>query len=40
MERDRRVATALVEAGWQVVRIWEHVALDEAVAEVERVVRP
>ena len=34
MERDRAADTALTAAGWQVVRIWEHVALTDAVAAV------
>lgn len=29
--RDRRVDEALGQAGWDVLRIWEHVAMDEAV---------
>jgi DNA mismatch endonuclease (patch repair protein) len=24
VERDRRVSRALVDAGWEVVRVWEH----------------
>jgi DNA mismatch endonuclease (patch repair protein) len=34
MERDGRVNGALTEAGWNVVRVWEHESLDEAVAAV------
>jgi DNA mismatch endonuclease (patch repair protein) len=34
MERDRRVNTALTDAGWQVVRIWEHESLEDALAHV------
>ncbi|HEV2371830.1 MAG TPA: very short patch repair endonuclease [Streptosporangiaceae bacterium] len=34
VERDRAGDAALTEAGWQVVRIWEHVPLPEAVAAV------
>lgn len=34
MERDRLVTAALVDAGWCVVRIWEHVPLPDAVAAV------
>ncbi|WP_410634831.1 very short patch repair endonuclease [Amycolatopsis sp. cmx-4-83] len=34
MERDQLVTTALAAEGWDVVRIWEHVALPEAVAAV------
>jgi DNA mismatch endonuclease (patch repair protein) len=32
--RDRRVNDALAGAGWTVVRIWEHEAIDDAVARV------
>src|SRR5690348_13374952 len=34
MERDRAADAALAAAGWRVVRIWEHVPLDDAIAEV------
>jgi DNA mismatch endonuclease (patch repair protein) len=34
VERDRTADAALAEAGWQVVRVWEHVPLTEAVAAV------
>ncbi len=34
VERDRAADAALAAAGWQVVRVWEHVALDAAVAAV------
>jgi DNA mismatch endonuclease, patch repair protein len=34
VERDRAADAALAAAGWQVVRIWEHVPLDDALAEV------
>jgi len=34
VERDRAADTALGEAGWTVVRLWEHSAIDEAVAAV------
>lgn len=37
--RDHRVDAALVEAGWEVVRIWEHVELDTAVGIVEASLR-
>ncbi|MEU4691842.1 very short patch repair endonuclease [Actinoplanes sp. NPDC023714] len=30
MERDGQVNTALHEAGWRVVRVWEHESLEEA----------
>jgi DNA mismatch endonuclease, patch repair protein len=32
--RDRAVDAALTQAGWVVVRLWEHVPLDDAVAAV------
>ncbi len=38
VERDRAADTALDAAGWTVVRLWEHEALDEAVAAVIGVV--
>jgi DNA mismatch endonuclease, patch repair protein len=34
VERDRAADTALELAGWQVIRLWEHVPLDDAVAAV------
>jgi DNA mismatch endonuclease (patch repair protein) len=34
VERDRGNDAALILAGWTVVRLWEHVPLDEAVATV------
>ena len=34
MERDRTVTTALQEAGWQVVRIWEHEPVGTAVTTI------
>jgi DNA mismatch endonuclease (patch repair protein) len=34
MDRDQLVTTALKEAGWQVVRIWEHMPLPDAVTAV------
>lgn len=34
VERDRANDAALTEDGWQVVRVWEHVPLDEAVGAV------
>ena len=36
VERDRMNDAALSGAGWTVVRLWEHVPLDEAVATVVR----
>jgi DNA mismatch endonuclease (patch repair protein) len=38
-ERDRRVNVALEGDGWVVVRIWEHVGVEAAVASVESVLR-
>ncbi len=38
VERDRAADAALVQAGWTVVRLWEHVPLDDAVAAVVAVV--
>lgn len=37
--RDRRVDQALVDAGWTVLRFWEHEPPDEIAAEVIRCVR-
>jgi DNA mismatch endonuclease (patch repair protein) len=37
--RDRRTDERLREAGWTVVRVWEHEAVDAAADRVERVVR-
>jgi DNA mismatch endonuclease (patch repair protein) len=34
VERDRTADAALAAAGWRVVRIWEHVAITDAVAAV------
>jgi DNA mismatch endonuclease (patch repair protein) len=34
VERDRAADDALVHAGWTVIRLWEHVALADAVALV------
>jgi DNA mismatch endonuclease (patch repair protein) len=34
VERDRINDAALILAGWTVVRLWEHVPLDEAIATV------
>ncbi|WP_284042896.1 very short patch repair endonuclease [Actinoplanes sp. M2I2] len=35
MERDERANEALRQEGWSVVRVWEHEALDEAIASVQ-----
>lgn len=37
--RDRRSDAALREAGWEVVRVWEHQPAKEAADEVERTLR-
>lgn len=34
VERDRAADAALAAAGWTVVRLWEHVPLEDAVAQV------
>lgn len=34
VERDRETDALLAEAGWIVVRVWEHSSVDEAVASV------
>jgi DNA mismatch endonuclease (patch repair protein) len=34
VERDRAADETLTAAGWQVVRIWEHESLEDAVASV------
>lgn len=36
--RDRRVDAALIDAGWAVVRIWEHASVDAAAERVRAVV--
>lgn len=38
VERDRRTNTALAEAGWTVLRIWEHVPAEQAADMIERAV--
>jgi DNA mismatch endonuclease, patch repair protein len=40
VERDRANDAALVLAGWSVVRLWEHVPLDEAIATVVTALGP
>ncbi|MGH3207242.1 MAG: very short patch repair endonuclease, partial [Trebonia sp.] len=41
VERDRAADEALAQAGWTVVRLWEHVPLTEAIdAVVAAVGRP
>ena len=37
VERDAQATAALEADGWTVVRLWEHVPVDEAVGSVERV---
>ena len=39
VERDAETTLALVEAGWRVLRFWEHVPVGEIVEEIEREVR-
>ncbi len=34
MERDRAADEALAQAGWTVLRLWEHVPLEDAVTAV------
>lgn len=34
VQRDRTVNSALIDAGWQVIRVWEHEALAAALATV------
>jgi DNA mismatch endonuclease (patch repair protein) len=38
-ERDRESDRRLSDAGWKVVRIWEHEALDAAAAKVEAAIQ-
>ena len=38
--RDRAQTDVLLSRGWTVIRVWEHVAVHEAVAAVGRVVLP
>jgi DNA mismatch endonuclease (patch repair protein) len=38
VERDRAADEALAQAGWTVVRLWEHVPLEDAVSAVVSVV--
>lgn len=40
MERDLAANEALHAAGWRVVRLWEHVALTDAVSEVLAAIQP
>jgi DNA mismatch endonuclease (patch repair protein) len=39
IERDRRVNQALRDAGWTVIRVWEHEPLTEATDRIETAVR-
>lgn len=39
VERDRQADAALAANGWAVVRLWEHVQLTEAIAEIEHAIR-
>jgi DNA mismatch endonuclease (patch repair protein) len=36
VERDREADRALLRGGWRVLRIWEHVPPEQAVAQIER----
>jgi DNA mismatch endonuclease (patch repair protein) len=38
VERDRQADQALLQAGWLVLRIWEHEAIDEAAERVQAAV--
>ena len=38
-DRDRDTDSALTEAGWEVVRVWEHTPPEEAAQLIELVVR-
>jgi DNA mismatch endonuclease (patch repair protein) len=40
VERDRIADAALTQAGWQVIRVWEHESVDAAVAAVVAAVGP
>lgn len=40
VERDRQQDAWLADAGWSVVRVWEHVPLDDAADRVVAVVAP
>jgi DNA mismatch endonuclease (patch repair protein) len=40
VERDRINDAALILAGWTVVRLWEHVPLDEAISTVVTALAP
>jgi DNA mismatch endonuclease (patch repair protein) len=40
VERDRAADAALETAGWRVVRLWEHVSIDDAVAAVVAALGP
>lgn len=35
VDRDRRVDAALHDAGWTVLRVWEHTGIEEAVSRIE-----
>lgn len=39
VSRDRRHTEALEDAGWRVIRIWEHIAVSDAVARVDAALR-
>jgi DNA mismatch endonuclease (patch repair protein) len=39
IERDRRITAALTDAGWTVIRAWEHEPITEAAERIERAIR-
>lgn len=39
IERDHRVTTSLTNAGWTVIRVWEHEPIADAAERIERAVR-
>ena len=40
MARDRDTDRQLAEAGWQVIRVWEHEDMESAAGRVMQLVRP
>lgn len=38
-QRDRDTNSVLVEAGWSVVRVWEHTEAEEAAEQIARLIR-
>ena len=39
-ERDGKVTSALTSAGWRVLRVWEHEALERAVERIRAAAQP